>query len=63
MEPFLALGEELQQGGHEIAFCMPAQFLWMRLIVKNNIGSAGFPIKDWSREKFEQGLRVLLQID
>ena len=26
MEPFLALGEELQQAGHEIAFCMPAQF-------------------------------------
>ena len=26
MEPFLALGEELQQAGHQIAFCMPAQF-------------------------------------
>ena len=26
MEPFLALGEELQQVGHPVAFCMPAQF-------------------------------------
>ena len=26
MEPFLALGEELVASGHEVAFCMPAQF-------------------------------------
>ena len=26
MEPFLALGEELIEQGHEIACCMPAQF-------------------------------------
>lgn len=26
MEPFLALGEELKDSGHEVAFCMPAQF-------------------------------------
>lgn len=26
MEPFLALGEELIEAGHEVAFCMPAQF-------------------------------------
>jgi UDP:flavonoid glycosyltransferase YjiC (YdhE family) len=26
MEPFLALGAELQSEGHDIAFCMPAQF-------------------------------------
>ena len=26
MEPFLALGEELINSGHEVAFCMPAQF-------------------------------------
>ena len=26
MEPYLALGEELKDAGHEIAFCMPAQF-------------------------------------
>lgn len=26
MEPFLALGEELKENGHEIAFCFPAQF-------------------------------------
>lgn len=26
MEPFLALGEELLEQGHEIACCMPAQF-------------------------------------
>lgn len=26
MEPFLALGEELIASGHEVAFCMPAQF-------------------------------------
>ncbi|CAE7236191.1 UGT80B1 [Symbiodinium natans] len=26
MEPFLALGEELQMAGHAVAFCMPAQF-------------------------------------
>lgn len=39
------------------------QFLWMRLIVKNNIGPAGFPIKDWNKEKFEQGVRALLQLD
>lgn len=26
MEPFLALGAELQEAGHPIAFCMPAQF-------------------------------------
>jgi len=39
------------------------QFLWMRLIIKNNIGPAGFPIKNWSKEKFEQGVRALLQLD
>ena len=26
MEPFLAKGEELIEEGHEVAFCMPAQF-------------------------------------
>ena len=26
MEPFLAIGEELQMAGHSVAFCMPAQF-------------------------------------
>jgi len=26
MGPFLALGEELLEQGHEIACCMPAQF-------------------------------------
>ena len=26
MEPYLALGEELKDAGHEVAFCMPEQF-------------------------------------
>ena len=26
MEPFLALGEELQAQGNQVAFCLPAQF-------------------------------------
>jgi sterol 3beta-glucosyltransferase len=39
------------------------QFLWMRLIVKNNMGPAGFPIKNWSREKFDKGVRALLKLD
>lgn len=26
MEPFLALGEELQAKGDSVAFCLPAQF-------------------------------------
>ena len=26
MEPYLALGEELKENGHEVGFCMPEQF-------------------------------------
>ena len=26
MEPFLALGQEMKSSGHEVAFCLPAQF-------------------------------------
>lgn len=36
MEPYLALGEELQQAGHEIAFCMPAQFESLAREVSDN---------------------------
>ena len=36
MEPFLALGQELQDAGHEIAFCMPDQFRTLAAEVSPN---------------------------
>ena len=36
VEPFLALGEELQEQGHKVAFCLPQQFESLALEVSQH---------------------------